>query len=143
VDNDVSKQERYRMTIPTDLKYAKSHEWARLDGDIVTVGITQYAVEQLGDIVFVELPQKGRAAAAGQSFGVIESVKAAVELYSPVSGAISDSNQAVTNDFEPLGADPYGQGWMIRVKIENPNELDDLMTAQQYEEFLQSEQANH
>jgi glycine cleavage system H protein len=129
--------------IPSDLKFSQTHEWARLAGDVVTVGISQYAVEQLGDIVFVELPKPGKALAANAAFGVIESVKAAVELLSPVAGEVIEGNAAVTSDFQAISDDPYGKGWMIKVRIAAPSQLDGLMSPSQYEAFVQGEQAKH
>ncbi len=124
-------------------KFTKTHEWARLEGGVVTVGISQYAVGQLGDIVFVELPKVGKAVTADAPFGVIESVKAAVDLISPVSGEVMESNAAVTEDFQAISQDPYGKGWMIKVRPSNLAEPDALMTPEQYEAFTQSEQAGH
>ena len=131
---------------PQDARYAKTHEWARPQqgSDIVTVGITEFAVHELGDIVFVELPQVGAKVTAGAPFGVIESAKAAVDLNSPVSGQVTEVNAAVTQDFDLL-KDAYGQGWMIKVKAGAgaPAELAKLMAAQQYEIFLQGQAHKH
>ena len=130
--------------VPSDLKYAESHEWARAQAgsDVVTVGITDFAVGELGDIVFVELPQVGAKVAAGGAFGVIESAKAAVDLNSPLSGQVTEVNAAVMQDFDLL-KDAYGQGWMIKVKASAPAELAKLMAAPQYETFLKGQRHSH
>jgi len=126
--------------IPTDLKYTKTHEWVRLEGDIVTMGITKYAAEQLGDIVFMELPSVGKKLAAAGVLGVIESVKAAVEIFAPVAGEVTDTNQAVTTDLTLISNDPYGAGWMVKLRAENPIEVENLMDGLQYERFLNEQQ---
>jgi len=126
--------------IPTDLKYTKTHEWVRLEGDVVTMGITKYAAEQLGDIVFVELPGVGKKLAAAGVLGVIESVKAAVEIFAPVAGEVTDTNQAVATDLTLISNDPYGAGWMVKLRPENPIELENLMDGLQYERFLNEQQ---
>ena len=122
---------------PTTLKYTTSHEWAGCDeAGTVTVGISKFACDQLGDIVFVELPEAGTAVTAGQPFGVIESVKAAVDLNSPVSGEVVEANEAVTDDFDQISQDPCGEGWMIKIKASDTSELDALMDAAAYDEFV-------
>ncbi len=126
--------------IPTDLKYTKTHEWVRLEGDVVTMGITKYAAEQLGDIVFVELPGVGKKLAAAGVLGVIESVKAAVEIFAPVAGEVTDTNQAVATNLTLISNDPYGAGWMVKLRPENPIELENLMDGLQYERFLNEQQ---
>jgi glycine cleavage system H protein len=120
------------------LRIATSHEWARLDGDLVSVGITAYAVEQLGDIVYLELPQAGATAKAGQPFGEIESVKAASELFAPVDGEVVAVHGQLTDDLDTLKADPYGNGWMIRIKATQPTQLERLMTEAQYDEYVKT-----
>ena len=129
--------------IPQDLKFAKSHEWARLDSDsnIVTVGISAFAVEQLGDIVFVELPEPGTSVTAESPFGVIESVKAAVDLYAPVSGEVIETNQAVAEQLDLLASDPYGQAWMIKIKPQNLSQLEGLMSTADYQAFIETPEA--
>jgi glycine cleavage system H protein len=129
---------------PKDLKYTKTHEWAgaAAGSNVVTVGISEFAVHELGDIVYIELPAVGAKVKVGAAFGVIESAKAAVDLNSPVSGEVVEANAAVTQSFEDLAADPYGKGWMIRVKATNPAELSALMGAGQYDEFLKTEAAH-
>ena len=131
--------------IPQDLKFAKSHEWARLDrqANIVTVGISAFAVEQLGDIVFIELPELGKAVAAESPFGVIESVKAAVDLYAPVSGEIIETNQAVSDQLDLLASDPYGQAWMIKLKPQDVSQLENLMSPSDYQAFIKTTEAQH
>ena len=122
--------------IPQDLKFAKTHEWARLDGDIITIGISEYAVKQLGNIVYIELPSEGTAVKREEPLGVIESVKAAVEVYSPVDGEVVQANDEISSNLELLSQDPYGQGWMVKIKASDPQQLDNLMTASDYEEFI-------
>lgn len=120
------------------LKVAKSHAWARLEGDVVVVGITAYAVKQLGDVVYIELPKVGARIKAGQAFGEIESVKAAAELIAPVDGTVTAVNAPLTDELGILQADAYKAGWMIRVKPDHPSPLDDLMTMTQYEGYLKA-----
>ncbi|HEV8639879.1 MAG TPA: glycine cleavage system protein GcvH [Methylomirabilota bacterium] len=122
--------------IPTDLRYTRDHEWAKREGGNVRVGITHYAQEQLGDVVFVELPKVGAKAAQRQSFGVVESVKAVSDLYAPVSGEVVEVNAQLGKTPELVNQDPYGRGWMIVIKPSNPAEWDQLLTAKQYEEHL-------
>jgi glycine cleavage system H protein len=123
-------------SIPKDLKYTREHEWAKQEGDRVRVGITAYAQEQLGDVVFVELPKVGAKVTASKAFGVVESVKAVSDLFAPVSGEIVETNPELTQKPETVNADPYGKGWMILIKPSNKSEWDQLLTAQQYEAFL-------
>ncbi len=127
--------------VPSDLKYTREHEWAKKEGDRVRVGITAFAQEQLGDVVFVELPKVGAKVAQKQSFGVVESVKAVSDLFAPVSGEIVEVNGQLTGAPETVNQDPYGRGWMIVVKPSNTSEWDQLLTAAQYDEFLA--QADH
>jgi glycine cleavage system H protein len=122
--------------IPADLKYTREHEWAKKDGDRVRVGITEYAQEQLGDVVFVELPKVGAKVTAHSAFGVVESVKAVSDLFAPLSGDVVEINAALTKTPELVNRDPYGQAWMIVVKPSNAGEWDGLLSAKQYEEFL-------
>ncbi|PYN62236.1 MAG: glycine cleavage system protein GcvH [Candidatus Rokuibacteriota bacterium] len=123
-------------SIPKDFKYTREHEWAKQEGDRVRVGITAYAQEQLGDVVFVELPKVGAKVSASKAFGVVESVKAVSDLFAPVSGEIVEANAELTQKPETVNADPYGKGWMILIKPSNKAEWDQLLTAQQYEAFL-------
>ena len=124
---------------PEDLRYTKDHEWIRVLGDRGIVGITDYAQNQLGDVVFVELPEAGRAMNAGQSFGSVESVKAVSELFSPVTGDIVETNKALVSAPEVVNSDPYGKGWMLVVKLQAPAELAGLMDASAYAAFVQTE----
>jgi glycine cleavage system H protein len=121
---------------PDDLRYTKDHEWIRRKGDRGVVGITHHAQAQLGDVVFVELPGVGRQLKAGESFGTVESVKAVSELYSPISGEVVEINAALAKKPESVNADPYGEGWMIVVKLANPSEVDGLMDATQYRQSI-------
>ena len=121
---------------PKDLKYTETHEWVKVDKDIATVGITDFATKQLTDLVYVELPPMGEKVTRGSSFGVIESVKAVSDLYSPVSGKVVKVNEKLSKDPEIISQDPYGEGWMIKVKIEDQTELDTLMDSEEYEELV-------
>lgn len=119
--------------IPKDLRYSPSHEWVRDEGNgVVTLGITDHAQESLGDLVFVELPEVGQAIAVGDEMGVVESVKAASDLFSPVSGEVVEVNETLGDTPEVVNSDPYGDGWIARVKLSTPTELDDLLDAEAY-----------
>ena len=131
------------MTVPADARFTKTHEWARSEGGVVAVGISDYAVGQLGDIVFVELPAVGRKVTAGASFGVIESVKAAVELYAPIGGEVVEANQSVATDFQAISEEPFGRGWMIKIKPASPAQMDALMSAADYKTYCQGEGEKH
>ncbi len=122
--------------VPADLKYTKEHEWAKREGDRVRVGITHFAQEQLGDVVFVELPKAGHKVTSHKTFGVVESVKAVSDLYAPISGEVVEVNGALTKTPELVNRDPYGEGWMLIVKPASGGDWDQLLTAQQYEQFL-------
>jgi glycine cleavage system H protein len=122
--------------VPTDLRYTKDHEWVRVDGDEAVVGITDYATNQLGDIVFVELPDIGRTLSQSATFGVVESVKAVSDLFSPVSGEVTSGNEALAAAPELVNSDPYGDGWMIRLKLANPTEVDELLDAAAYDALI-------
>lgn len=124
------------MAIPSDLKYSEEHEWVRVEGSEATVGISDYAQEQLGDIVYVELPEVDIDVEAMEVFGVVESVKTASDLYAPVSGKITQVNDRLADEPELVNEAAYGDGWMIVVKMTSPDQLDDLMDAQAYEEFV-------
>ena len=119
--------------VPSDLRYTKDHEWVRVDGGEATVGITEYAAGQLGDIVFVELPDSGRSLAQFAAFGVVESVKAVSDLFAPLSGEVTNTNDALAGSPELVNSDPYGAGWMIRLKLAAPGELDELLDATAYD----------
>ena len=126
--------------IPKDLKYTKSHEWLKLNGDgSVTVGITHHAQDLMGDMVYVELPQKGAKVTAGKECGVVESVKAASDVYAPVTGEIVEANDALADAPETVNKDPYGAGWMFRLKPASKSELDGLLDAKAYETLVASE----
>ncbi len=125
--------------IPEDLHYSKDHEWVRVEGDVAVIGITDYAQNSLGDVVYVELPKAGEEFAANESFGSVESVKAVSEMFSPVSGAVVTINDALADEPEKVNGDPYGEGWMIRVRLSNPGEVDSLLTAAEYEDFTKAE----
>jgi len=122
--------------IPSDLRYTRDHEWAKRENENVRVGITHYAQEQLGDVVFVELPKAGTKVTAKQSFGVVESVKAVSDLFVPVSGEVVEANTELSKKPEQVNQDPYGRGWMIVIKPASVTDWDQLLTAKQYEEFL-------
>ncbi len=125
--------------IPEDLRYHKEHEWVRQDGQTVTIGISDFAQEALGDVVFVELPQVDAAIEQDQEIGEVESTKATSSVYSPVSGKVVQVNTELGDHPEHLNKDPYGQGWIAVIELSNPAEVDSLMTAAQYEEFLSSQ----
>ncbi len=124
---------------PDDLRYTKEHEWARVEGNRVTVGITQFAVDALGDITQVDLPKEGEAVTKDSIFGTVESVKAVSDLFSPVSGKVMKVNDPITDSPETVNEDCYDEGWMIVVEMSNPSELDALMNAAQYEEYLKEQ----
>jgi glycine cleavage system H protein len=124
------------VSAPTDLRYTRDHEWVRVDGDEATVGITQYAADQLGDIVFVELPDTGRELEGAKPFGVVESVKAVSDLFAPVSGEVVATNDALAGGPEVVNSDPYGEGWMVRMRVADPTELDDLLDADAYDDLV-------
>ena len=125
--------------VPEDLHYSKDHEWVRVEGDVATVGITDYAQNSLGDVVYVELPKAGEEFASNESFGSVESVKAVSEVFSPISGSIVSSNESLNDEPEKVNVDPYGEGWMIRVRMSHPGEVDSLLTAAEYEDFTKAE----
>src|SRR5262245_29463722 len=127
--------------VPADLRYTKEHEWARLEGDKARVGITAFAQEQLGDVVFVELPKVGAKVASMKTFGVVESVKAVSDLYAPLSGEVLEVNGDLPKKPELVNQDPYGAGWMLVIKMASPAEADGLLTAQAYEALIA--QAGH
>jgi glycine cleavage system H protein len=124
---------------PQSLRYAKSHEWASLEGDVCTIGITQFAVDQLTDIIYIDLPDVDDPVASGDSFGEIESVKAVSDLYSPVTGDVIAINEKLRNDPTLISKDPYTAGWLIKVKAEKGTTLDHLMTLQQYQQQIATE----
>lgn len=123
----------------SDLKFAKSHEWARLEGDVVTLGISEFAVKLLTDLVYIELPGVGDSVSVGESIGEIESVKAVSDLYSPVSGEIVEVNESLEEDLGVLTDDPYGQGWIAKIKISDPSEMDQLLDETAYNQLCESD----
>jgi glycine cleavage system H protein len=124
---------------PKDLKYDREHEWVRLEGDFATIGISHFAQDQLGEVVYVDLPSVGGAVSAGETFGEVESVKSVSELFSPVSGEIVEVNGALDDAPETVNADPYGDGWMIKVKLDDTAQVDGLIDAAGYEAFIAEE----
>ena len=122
--------------VPTDLRYTSDHEWVRLEGDTATIGVTDFAAHELGDVVFVDLPEAGRAVEQFGTFGVVESVKAVSDLYAPVSGEVIDVNAALTGQPELVNSDPFGAGWMIRVRVSNAAQVDGLLEAEAYERLI-------
>ncbi|MBW1872094.1 MAG: glycine cleavage system protein GcvH [Deltaproteobacteria bacterium] len=127
------------MEIPTDLRYSKEHEWVRIEDNIITLGISDYAQEELGDIVNVELPDEHDQVTKGETFGAVESVKASSEVFSPVTGTVIAVNEPLIDAPELLNEDPYDQGWMIKVEISDSSELDDLMDATGYQAYIKEE----
>jgi glycine cleavage system H protein len=119
-----------------DVKYTKEHEWVKLEGDVATVGITDYAQRQLGDVVFVELPEAGAQVEQMKPFGVIEAVKAVSDLFSPVTGEVTEVNSALQSESNLINSDPYGQGWIIKVKVKNTKELDTLLSPEDYRKLV-------
>ncbi len=128
------------LEFPEDLRYLDSHEYVRLDGEIATIGISAYAIEQLGDLVFLDLPEVGDSLERGTSFGAIESVKAAEDLYPPVSGTVVDRNEPMIETPEVIADDPYGDGWLLKVRVEDHDELEDTLSAQDYRAMLEGEE---
>jgi len=125
--------------VPKDLKYSREHEWIKADGNTGVVGITDFAQKSLGDIVFIELPGVGDEITAGDTFGVVESVKAASDLYAPVSGKVIEVNEEVLDSPQLVNEDPYGKGWLIKVEITNEAELEELLSPEDYEKLLEEE----
>lgn len=124
------------MNIPADLKYTEEHEWIRVEGNIVTVGITDYAQGELGDVVFVELPESGVSVERGGVFGSIEAVKAVSDLYAPLSGRVTEVNEALEDDPTIVNTDAFGDGWMIKIELSDPSELDNLIDAAGYTDLV-------
>ena len=122
--------------VPSDLRYTKDHEWVRLNGDEATIGITGYAADQLGDIVFVELPEAGRTVEQFAAFGVVESVKAVSDLFAPVSGEVIEPNGTLSAEPELVNREPFGSGWMIRLRVADPAQVDDLLDAAAYDALV-------
>ncbi|HEX8844483.1 MAG TPA: glycine cleavage system protein GcvH [Pyrinomonadaceae bacterium] len=126
--------------VPEDLHYSKDHEWIRVEGDVGAIGITDYAQNSLGDVVYVELPKVGESFEAHESFGSVESVKAVSEIFTPVGGEIVEVNESLQDEPEKVNTDPYGDAWMIRIRMKNPGEVDSLLNAAEYEDFTKTEE---
>lgn len=126
------------MNIPADLKYTQDHEWVRVDGDVAVVGITDFAQGELGDVVFVEIETEGETLDKGETFGTVEAVKTVSDLFMPIGGEVSEVNEALADDPELVNKDPYGDGWMIKVKVGDASELDDLMDADAYKAMIEA-----
>ena len=124
------------MSSPADLKFTKSHEWVRLDGDVATIGITDHAQEELGDVTYLELPDVGEELSAAAAFGVVESVKAASDIYSPFDGEIVERNDSVIDAPEVVNSSPYGEAWLLKVKLNDPAQVDALMSPAEYDALL-------
>jgi glycine cleavage system H protein len=122
--------------VPTDLRYTKDHEWVRVDGEEATIGITAYAADQLGDIVFVELPALGSAVEQFATFGVVESVKAVSDLFAPIGGEVTATNDGLTGNPEVVNGDPYGEGWMLRLKVADAGQLEELLDPAAYDALV-------
>lgn len=125
--------------VPEELHYSKDHEWIRVEGDTGIIGITDHAQNSLGDVVYVELPKVGESVTAHEAFGSVESVKAVSEIFTPVSGQVTEVNESLQDDPEKVNNDPYGDGWMVRIKMSNPGEVDGLLSAAEYEDFTKAE----
>ena len=126
---------------PSEYLYSREHEWVRVDDDICVLGITEFAQAELGEVVFVELPEIGQVFDSGDELGTIESVKAVAEVYTPVAGEVIEVNEAVTDDPELLNEDPHGEGWLIKIRFSSAADLKDLMNAEKYEEYVKSGEA--
>jgi glycine cleavage system H protein len=135
----VDFEEEGKMDVPKDIKYTREHEWVKVEGSRAEVGITDYAQHQLGDIVYVELPKPGTQVTFMEPFGVVESVKAASDLFSPVSGQVVEVNGGLEDQPEVVNRDPYGEGWMIVVEVSDPSELDRLLSSEEYAALLEEE----
>jgi len=124
--------------IPENLRYSKDHEWVSVEGDVATIGITDYAQSSLGDVVYVDFPRAGDKFATHEAFGSVESVKAVSEIFTPVGGEVVEVNEGLNDAPESVNNDPYGEGWMVKVKMDNPGEADAMMSSAEYEEYLSS-----
>ena len=127
------------MSLPADLLYTAEHEWIKVDDRQVTIGITEHAQDSLGDVVYLELPREGESVTKGDPFGVIESVKAVSDLFSPVNGNVVEVNEPLTNTPEVINDDPYGEAWMLKVEIKGPEDLDGLFTPEEYQRYMEEE----
>ena len=121
--------------VPTELRYTKEHEWVRVEGDVATVGVTQYAADQLGDVVFVDLPEAGRSHDQFGTFGVVESVKAVSDLFAPLSGEVVEANATLTSQPELVNSEPYGAGWMLKLRVADAKQVDELLDAAAYDKL--------
>jgi glycine cleavage system H protein len=124
--------------VPENLHYSKDHEWISVEGDVGTVGITDHAQHSLGDVVYVELPKVGESFTAHEAFGSVESVKAVSEIFTPVSGEVTEVNESLQDEPEKVNSDPYGEGWMVRIRMSNASEVDSLLSAAEYEDFTKA-----
>ena len=124
------------MNIPSNLQYTKDHEWVKIENGVATIGITDFAQGELGDIVFVELPEVGKSFNAGDAFGTIEAVKTVTDLFSPISGNIVAINEGLDNDTGKVNSDPYGDGWLVKIRLSDPDEKDGLLSSIAYEEII-------
>ena len=124
------------MNFPGNLHYTKDHEWVKIDGDLAIVGITDFAQRELGDIVYVEIESVGKELNAGEVFGTVEAVKTVSDLYLPVTGTVTEMNGNLNNNPEAVNTDPYGEGWMVKIKISNPKDIDTLLTAEAYQKLV-------
>ena len=127
------------LQYPDDLKYLDTHEYIRLEGEIATIGISAFAVDQLGDIVFLDLPEVGAGLEKGEAFGTVESVKAVEDLKAPITGTVLERNDAIVESPENLADDPYGAGWLLKVRVDNPSETDDALSVEEYRKMVEGE----
>ena len=125
------------MSVPADLKYAKTHEWVKVDGDVATIGISDHAQAELGDIVYLEMPEVGRILGKDEIFGTVESVKAVSDLYAPVSGEVIETNAPLSDATETVNEDAFGRGWMLKIRMASPTELETLLDAPDYERLIE------
>ena len=126
------------MNIPVDLKYTEDHEWIRIEGDVIVVGVTDFAQGELGDVVFVEIETEGEELDKGETFGTVEAVKTVSDLFMPVGGEVAEFNEALADEPELVNKDPYGKGWMIKIKVADTTELDALISAEAYQKILEA-----
>ena len=122
--------------IPENLRYSKDHEWVKVEGDVATIGITDFAQHSLGDVVYVDLPRSGDKFGSHEAFGSVESVKAVSEIFTPIAGEVTEVNNELNDAPEDVNNDPYGNAWMLKIKMDNPNEADGMLSAEEYEEYL-------
>ena len=127
------------MMYPENFRYTKEHEWVRMDGDTATIGITNHAQQELGDIVYIDLPKPGARAEQGKTMGSVESVKAVSDIYSPISGEVTEINPSLADAPEKLNEDPHGEAWLVKIKLSNPAEVEKLMSAAQYQAYIGAE----